>query len=332
MSERPNVVLGALIGTAAALAVLLASGLFALGGHGIAHVAVAVASTFSTCIFFLIEFRHLPVASVAALLLACASLAALAWTIRLFLVQSQLLRALPLEPVADDHLLEAAREAHVAVFVTPASRPAALCIGLLKPRVILTDGLLSRLSNEERAAAVYHELHHAQSRAPLKCLIARIAASTFFWLPLLADLLDRYLLVKELAADRLAATRTSRDALAGALHEVAETPTPIGAVGLAEHAAIRVDRLFDARAALPPLWRRRRLGLSAAAVATVAAVVLAPDGVAIRTSGRLQSILAESAHSSVGVCLGAVFNALLFLTLVFGVSRAIVSRRRAQDR
>jgi len=323
-------VLGALLAVAAVPTGLLASGLLALGGHGIADLAATVVHAFSACIFFLIEFRHVPLTSSIALVLAGASMLAFARTLRTFFVHDRLLRSLPLKPLDGPHA-HASRAADVDVFVTPANRPAAFCFGLFKPRVVVTEGLLARLDDEEQAAAVYHELHHARSFEPLKCLIARLAASTFFWLPVLADLLDRYLLVKELAADRLAARQTSLRALAGALHEVSGTSTPATAVGLAEHAAARVDRLFDPLAALPPLWRGSRLVLSALAAGAVVSVALAPASVAVGAPGHLQSIIWGSAHGSAGTCPGFVFNIAVVL-LALTATLAVASTRRTRRR
>src|SRR5581483_11440936 len=114
---------------------------------------------------------------------------------------------------------------------TPAARPAAFCFGLLRPRIVFTTGLLNRLSEQEQLAALWHEAHHARLREPLRCLLARLAASTFFWVPVLSDVFDRYTLIRELDADRAATTRTSTAALAGALHEAAARPAFAGAVG-----------------------------------------------------------------------------------------------------
>ena len=73
-------------------------------------------------------------------------------------------------------------------------------------------------------------------REPLRALLARLIASTFFWLPALRDLFERYTLVRELDADRLAQARTSPRALAGALHAVAAGPRFAGSVGFADRA------------------------------------------------------------------------------------------------
>jgi hypothetical protein len=103
-------------------------------------------------------------------------------------------------------------------------------------------------------------------------LLVRLAATSLFWLPSLADLADRYLLAKELQADRVAAGRTSPRALATALGRVAARPAPAGAIGLGELAGARIDRLADPAAPLAGGWSRRRLALTISAVgASIAA-------------------------------------------------------------
>jgi hypothetical protein len=75
-------------------------------------------------------------------------------------------------------------------------------------------------------------------------------------------------------ADRAAFDRTGRAALAGALLEVIESSRLAGAVGLADFAAPRIDRLFDPHAALPPLFRRSSLLAALGAIAGAAGLVL----------------------------------------------------------
>jgi Peptidase family M48 len=178
----------------------------------------------------------------------------------------------PLAPLAATYPVEGvdlaaiARTTGISLDQTPAAQPAAFCFGLLRPQVVLTSGLIDQLSDEERAAAFWHEVQHARVREPLRALLARLIASTFFWLPALRDLFERYTLVRELDADRLAQARTSHRALAGALHAVAAGPRFAGSVGFAGLADSRVDRLLDPRAPLPSLFHRSRLALSLAAL------------------------------------------------------------------
>jgi hypothetical protein len=259
---------------------MLAAGLVLLAGSVASHTA-ALIGTVSACAWSLAVTRTLPLGLLLPALLGLASAVAFARSIRSYRRERRLLGALPLEPIVEGELGEIAGTTGLAVYRTPASRPAAFCFGLFRPRIVFTSGLVERLSDAEQAATFWHEAQHARMREPLRCLLGRLAASTFFWLPLLRDLLDRYTLVRELDADRLATSRTSSSALAGALHEVVADPRFAGAVGFADFAAARVDRLLEPAMPLPSLFTRTRLAVSIGAVALLGLAFTFPANVAV---------------------------------------------------
>lgn len=325
MSHRPNVVLGALLAIAATVGGLVAAGLLILGGAGAETVAATIVGAFSACIFFLLGLEQIPVASLAIVAFSLASTAGLVRTLRGVRREIGLLGALPLSPITRGPLAERATRAGIGLYALPSSRPGAFCVGLLRPRVVVTTALLERLQPEEREAAVCHELVHARSREPLKCLLARLAARTFFWLPALGALLDRYLLVKELAADREAIARTSRPALAGALSQVLAEPTPAGAVGMSEFADARVDHLFEPAARLPRLLRPWQLILSALATASLALAVAFPSTLGPEQSQQMWQMLTTwSLHGLPGMLAGLGAN----LAVLAGAT--ILARRLAR--
>lgn len=275
MSERPNVLLGLLLASAAAAGVGTPAAIALAGGCGFPVLALTVLAKLSTSIGTVREFTGVPFDSLLFGGIAVASTLGCARTLVSFRREQRLLAAVPLEALNEGKLAEvAARAGAPSLFVAPASRPCAFCFGLRRTRVVVTSGLLTRLAFDEQAAAVWHEACHARAREPLKCLLARLAASTFFWIPALRDLLDRYLLTKELAADRLAVRQTSRNALAGALLHVSGQPPIKGAVGLSDFAAPRIDRLFDPDAQLPPLFGRHRLAMTIGIACLVALLVV----------------------------------------------------------
>lgn len=309
MSERPNLVLGALLGIAVAVGGLVAAGLLVLGGEGATTIGATVVGAFSACIFFLLGLEQIPFSSLAIVAFASASAAGLLRTIRAYRRERRVLRALPIIPIDGGPLREHAARAGVGLFALPSSRPAAFCVGLFRPRLVVSTGLLERLDGEEQAAVVCHELAHARSREPLKCLLARLAARTFFWLPALSALLDRYLLVKELAADREAIARTSRPALAGALSQVLAQPTPAGAVGMAEFAAARVDRIFEPEASLPRLLQPWQLLASTLAGGVLVLALAYPSTLAPEDSQRIWQMLSTmSLHGLPGMLVGLAAN------------------------
>lgn len=325
MSEHPGLVLGALLTLAGACASVLLVGLLDLGAAGIVTLASTAAAALSACLLLLAEPQRMPLAGAAFVLLFGASLVAFARAAVAAARQQRLLRSLPLEPVGDEHLLRVAHDAGLEqLWLVAARRPGAFCFGLLRPRVAISRGLLEQLEPDEQAAAIWHEAHHAQRREPLRCLLARLAAASFFWLPALADLCDRYFLAKELEADQTAARRTSRQALAGALWQVSAGPQPAGTVGLGEHAAARVDRLLDPEARLPPLWRRSRLALSATATAAVATLALFPPRLELGACAELRSLLA--AATPLG--LPAVASALALDALILVLLGTLIHHRQ----
>ncbi len=61
---------------------------------------------------------------------------------------------------------------------------AAFCSGLMAPAVYVTAGAAAVLAREELDAVLAHEAAHARRRDPLCRLLARAAADTMFYLPL----------------------------------------------------------------------------------------------------------------------------------------------------
>jgi hypothetical protein len=80
-------------------------------------------------------------------------------------------------------------------------RPLAFCVGLARPTVWLTTGLVSALDRESLTAVLRHEGHHLRHRDPLKLLLVRVLADAFFFLPAVRELGRAYEVHKELAAD-----------------------------------------------------------------------------------------------------------------------------------
>ena len=263
MSERPNLIFGAFLALAGAAAAVLLIGLAEAGAGGAAGFAAVSAGLVSACIRFAIELRELPPALVLVSVTAVASGVALLRALCSIWREQRSIRALPVIPLAESDYRDALlvpRGAEVGVLRS--RRQGAFCAGLLRPRVVMTSALLDALDPDERRAVVEHELSHARGGAPLKLMLGHVAVRTLFWVPLLRDLADRYVLLTELEADRDAIAATSPSALAGALSEALEAPAIVGSAGLADHAAARIDRLFDARAKLPQLITPARAALT----------------------------------------------------------------------
>lgn len=94
---------------------------------------------------------------------------------------------------------------------------AAFCVGLIRPRIVLSAGMLARLDDDELLAVLAHERHHLRRRDPLRYLLLHTATASALMFPLSTFLCRRVEARMELAADRAALTLSSPAALAGAL-------------------------------------------------------------------------------------------------------------------
>jgi Zn-dependent protease with chaperone function len=125
-----------------------------------------------------------------------------------------------------------------------AGAPYALTYGALRPRILVTTGLLRTLSDAELAAVLTHEQEHLRSRDPLKNVLARAILARHFYLPALTGLRDRFTSGRELSADRAAIATHGVRALAGALLKVTERPSWAAA---SPSAAMSTKALLEAR-------------------------------------------------------------------------------------
>ena len=220
------------------------------------------------------------------------------------------------------------------VVVSP--EPFAFCYGLLRPRVCASLGLVEHLGTPEVEAVLRHERYHLVQRDPLKLAVGRALAGALFFLPLVAELLRRYELARELAADRrVVAEMGESRALAGALYRLLSQArgaggggglgdwpaaqglagAPLAGVGLwhpgwrraARSGAApggtawstldaRIEHLLNDAPPDPPPLSRRAAALSCASIAAAAVPLLAPA-----QSRAAAAILAE-AHLVPGLC------------------------------
>jgi hypothetical protein len=116
--------------------------------------------------------------------------------------------------------LPAARVATIAdhrVHVIPGSAPHAFCVGLLRPAVYVSDGVL-RAGDAELLAVLAHEERHRARRDPLRGLLARMVGDGLRPLPPFTGLAERQAALADLAADDAAVGALGgRAALASAM-------------------------------------------------------------------------------------------------------------------
>jgi hypothetical protein len=129
-------------------------------------------------------------------------------------------------------------------------RPRAFCAGLLRPQVYVSRGAVAILDDAALSVVLAHERHHARRRDPLRLAVGRICVRALFFLPPLADLVERQQSLAELSADEsaVAAGPANRSALARAMLSFSDTAAGGESGGIDP---TRIDYLLGA----PPPWR-----------------------------------------------------------------------------
>ena len=103
-----------------------------------------------------------------------------------------------------------------------AGQPDALsfCIGLIRPQIVVTTGLLEHVSAQELTAILAHECHHQVRRDPLRVLAMTVVRAILYPLPVAHDFYDAFLTLVEIEADEAATARSGQPALAAALYKL----------------------------------------------------------------------------------------------------------------
>jgi Zn-dependent protease with chaperone function len=187
----------------------------------------------------------------------------------------------------------------------------AFCLGWLRPRIYLSRGAVEALSEDEQAAVLAHERHHARRRDPLRLAVAQSVGEGLFLMPIVRRLADRYRTLAELAADE-AAVRAAGDPapLASALLAFETSPSP-AAVGIARE---RVEHLMG---------RRPRYELSALLLMGG----LLTTGVLLAVTARLAQATDDASVSLPAVLAQACMVAMAVVPLVLGAGALLGGRR-----
>jgi Zn-dependent protease with chaperone function len=98
--------------------------------------------------------------------------------------------------------------------VVDSAEATAFCYGLLRPRILVTTGLISKLTLSEVKAVLRHERHHLQRRDPLRAVLWTILDHMCWWMEQGSEHAQ---LARELAADRAVIAAGGRQPLASAL-------------------------------------------------------------------------------------------------------------------
>ncbi|MBD0382019.1 M56 family metallopeptidase [Paenibacillus sedimenti] len=85
--------------------------------------------------------------------------------------------------------------------------PIALTMGVLKPRIVVSAGLLQMLEHSELDAVMEHEKFHLQHRDPLAIFLLSLLSISMWYVPLFRWVLDKYKIMIEIMADQYAMSK-----------------------------------------------------------------------------------------------------------------------------
>lgn len=122
--------------------------------------------------------------------------------------------------------------------------PTAACVGALRPRILVSEGLVNQLGAEELDAVLLHEREHVRRFEPLVRAIHDSAAEVFFYVPLVRWWSRRRLEESELRADRVALERLGSKPVAAALWALGTRTALPAAAAFAGAAELRVAQLL----------------------------------------------------------------------------------------
>ena len=131
-------------------------------------------------------------------------------------------RRLLAHAVAADSQVEALVD--VPVVLVAVDQPLALTVGVRRPRVIVSTGLVDRLTTAELRAILVHEAEHVAARHPFLYTLVRAARNAAKLVPAAGVIADRAVLEAEMQADRAAVDAAGREVLASALLRLMEDP------------------------------------------------------------------------------------------------------------
>lgn len=112
------------------------------------------------------------------------------------------------------------------VVYTAQSEPLAFCIGLLRPSVVVSNGLVEQVSSPELAAILAHERQHQQRHDPLRFLVMILLRAALYPLPIIHDLSRSFVTLIEIEADEAAIAWSGRPTLASALYKLLTQAAP----------------------------------------------------------------------------------------------------------
>lgn len=121
-----------------------------------------------------------------------------------FIVSHNRLHKFQTQETLTDNLREIINKHNLSsdsVLIVKNTKLTAYTIGLVKPKIVVSQELAMKLSLDQLEAVVLHELYHLHSRHLLWLMLSKLISSLFFFIPLVEYLASQLRTEFELAAD-----------------------------------------------------------------------------------------------------------------------------------
>jgi Zn-dependent protease with chaperone function len=103
-----------------------------------------------------------------------------------------------------EHFRKKFNKENLLIEVITDSSLIAITVRFIRPKVLISTGLIDRFNEQELEAILFHEMYHSKFRHPLQMLIITMIAESLAFLPIMKSLVHHYKVWMELLADRFA--------------------------------------------------------------------------------------------------------------------------------
>ncbi|RTE11608.1 M56 family metallopeptidase [Paenibacillus whitsoniae] len=150
--------------------------------------------------------------------------------------------------------------------------PLAMTVGLWRPRIVLSTGLIAMLEESELRAVIEHEKCHVRYRDPLGIFLLTMMSKAMGYIPMFTWMSHKYPIMIELRADKFAIGQMAQSADLGSallkmLREKTTLHMAMSHASFAESSMnLRIRHILDPELPLDVRWPIARLALSVAAL------------------------------------------------------------------
>lgn len=149
----------------------------------------------------------------------------------------------------------------------------AFCLGVRRPMIYFSTGLVSELSLEELESVLRHEQYHLEKNDTFTMIVGSVAYSLFPFFPFIGDLINKYRVDREIEADRFSVEKIrNKNILISALKKLLAYPT----MGITTVSAIADKDTLEPRiyTLINKPYKKRRISVKNVFFSLISCIVL----------------------------------------------------------